>query len=381
MKIAYVDYYQSGQSPHKDPLTIPVALQQIGYEVVLISCNPAFDGIKQLNGLPVLSLEMVEEDCWSSFGFIGVVFASRLDVRFTPAVRRIRESGLRLVIKADTDGTWGHPIPPNYLRARPLAEGPINWLRHLKWRLPIKYWVEKKLEQVRLADAVIVESPAAAVNATSILLHWGLGSLAQKIRFIPNPVSPIALSLPLREQRCDRIVTVGRWEDRKVKNTKTMLCVVRQFLNVNKKFDFEIIGTGLDADEVSEYLWEYIDSGRVKIISELPYLKLQERLGQAKITLIPSTLESFCFVAAEALCAGSSIVATPIESLIYLTGGGCWGSIARGFGEEQILAALICEVEAWERGLKDSDGLSCFSRKRFDPHDIAYQFANLFGKE
>lgn len=378
MKIAYIDYYVKGQSQHKDPLTIPFAMKQLGCEIVLISCNDLSEVGLQLHGFEVLPLVEVEARGWKSYGFNGVVFATRLDAKFTRTVRNIHESGLRLVIKADTDGTWGYPIPPNYLRARPMLVSPVNVLRHLKWRLPLKYGVAGKIDQLYFADAVVVESPGAAVNATSVLLHWGQANLARKLHFIPNPVSPDALSLPINEQKGDRIVVVGRWEDRGVKNTQTMLRTVEKFLATNIEFDFEIIGSGLDEDEVRKYLGKDLAAGRVSVIPEIPYKNLQERIGQAKVVLIPSTLESFCFVAIEALCAGASIVVTPIESLIYIAGGGRWGSVARGFDREHILAALTYEIQAWKLGLRNSEKISEIARKEFQPHNIAMQYVNLF---
>ena len=378
MNLAYVDYYQKGESHHKDPVTIPNALFDLGHNITLISCDPCFDGVSyRIDQLPVLSLESVEKSGWNSFGFSAVIFVSRLDTRFTQTVQNICKSGLRLIIKADTDGTWGYPLVPNYLRARTIKQNPINLLRHIKWKIPSSYLVAQKIRQIQLADAIVVESPNAAVNAVNIFLHWSMDNLVKKVKFIPNPISRAALALPVSKHRDDLILTIGRWEDRGVKNTQIMLQVIETFLRQNQNYNFEIIGSGLQPDEASKYLRKFIESGRVKIKSELPYIKLQECLGRAKIVLIPSVMESFCLVAAEALCAGASLAVTPIESLSYFAGGGRWGSIAKGFAKEQILAALTYEVQAWEQGLRNSMDLSTYWRKELNPHKIALQFSNL----
>lgn len=380
MKIAYIDQYVKGQSQFKDTLTIPSAMRQLGCEVVLISCSPLTKVSLWLNGFEVLPMAKIESAGWNSFEFDGVVFVSRLNAEFTPIVLNIKKCGLRLVIKADTDGTWGYPIPPNYLRARPLLSSPLNILRHIKWRLPLRHAVGSKCDQLRLAETVVVESPGAAVNATFALLYWGQSNIAKRVCFISNPISPEAMLLPVQKNKNNTIVTVGRWDDRGVKNTQTMLQATEKFLAANVSFDFEIIGAGLDVNEAEKYLGRYIKNGRVSITPEIPYKDLQKKIGQAKVILVPSTLESFCFVALEALCAGTSIVVTPIESLIYLTGGGRFGSVARSFGRDEILAALTYEVQAWEQGLRNSEEISDIARKEFHPNKIARQYIELFNR-
>lgn len=382
MNIAYIDHYSYGQSPHKDPITIPTAIAALGHKVTLISCHPNYDGVKSIADMSVLSLTEAERIGWDTFGFSAVFFASRLDSQFTANIINIKNKNLFLVIKADSDGTLGYPIPPNYLRARPIKGTNFikNLLRHIKWKLPFSYLVESKMKQIELADAVVLESPAAVQNASHVIAYWNRSELLEKLHFVPNPVSPIALKRFPGKNKKNTIVAAGRWEDADVKNTVTMMKVVDLFLKKNLSYTFEIVGSGLNFNPFETYLKDHLENKRVKLTNEIAYTELQQLFHTVKIVLVPSKLESFCFVAAEALCAGASIVVTPIESLIYLSGAGRWGTVAKGFHDDEILEALNREVVIWDQGHRSNTEAKLFWREELSPEKIAQSFINLLPK-
>ena len=376
MKVAFVDQYADSSILHKDPITIPLAMREQGCGVTLVnaSIKPA---ATQIAGLDVYHRSAFDLAIWEEEKFDFAIFFSRFESRFDEAIQAAKNSGTRVMLKGDTDGTLGYPLVPNYLRARPFSEAPLlNLLRNIKWRLPLNASVGKKIRQIRQADAVIVESPGAAVNLSQILCHWRLPHHSAKIHFVPNPVSSEVLKAPLKEKR-KTILAAGRWDDQYVKNTATMISAIKSFLDIRTDYTFELYGPGLNNVGLLAEFSEYIKSDRVVVSDWLNHDELQNRIRSSRTVLIPSTLESYCLTAAEALCCGTSVVVTPIESLIYLAGGGAFGSIARGFKQNDLLAALIYESYCWDQGVRDPLVISKYWKDRMDSQAVAKQYLNI----
>ena len=364
MKVAFIDLYNQRASRHKDPLTTPLGLREQGHEVDLVSCDATVQQEISIAGLPVTPASHFSRGAWGQAGFDAVVALSRFAHPLTPMLNEIKSAGLPLIVKGDTDGTLGYPLKPNYLRMTPVLASPGNILRQLKWRLPSRHWVGQKLAHVALADRVIVESPGAAANLQQVLLYWGLTSDMNKVRFIPNQVSQVALDIPVRSHRDKSVLAIGRWDDALCKGADLLTGSIMDLFKLRDDYEVIVVGSGLD--EIRKRLPRH-SATRVTLIDELSFSELQELLAKSRILLAPSRVESFSFVAAEALCAGASIVVTPIESLNYLAGGGIWGTVARGFTKRAVTAALLSEIERWESGAHAPQLIAAFWRSRLSP--------------
>lgn len=379
MKVAFVDQYAESSILHKDPVTIPLAMREFGCGVTLVNASLR-SALTPIAGLDVYHRSVFDLTIWEQEKFDFAVFFSRFDARFDGAIQAAKNVGTKVILKGDTDGTLGYPLVPNYLRARPFSEAPLlNLLRNIKWRLPLNASVGKKIRQICQADAVIVESPGAAVNLSQILCYWRLPYHSEKIHFIPNPVSSGVVKAPLKDKR-KTILAAGRWDDHYVKNTATMIAAMKSFLDIRTDYTFELYGSGLNNGGVLAEISEYIKPGRVVVSDWVSHDELQSKIGSSRTVLIPSTLESYCLTAAEALCSGTSVAVTPIESLIYLAGGGVFGSIARGFKQRDLLAALIRESYCWDQGARDPLVISAYWRDRLDSRTIAKQYLKMFEK-
>jgi glycosyltransferase involved in cell wall biosynthesis len=205
-----------------------------------------------------------------------------------------------------------------------------------------------------MADLTVVESPGAAVNLALLLKHWGAAADIETVRFIPNPVPSSSVWSAPSSSRDKVIIAVGRWDD-SVKGADLLRRTIAKTLDVRRDYRFVIVGTA--AERVCAALRDE-HRARVTCVGELAYAATQEALAAARILLVPSLLESFSFVTAEALCAGASVVVTPIESLVYLAGGGAYGSIARSFTSDALTAALLREIAVWDSGGRDVDAIA-----------------------
>lgn len=367
MRIAFIDHYREGASQHKDPITIPRALAARGHAVDLVSID---DWQGTLFGLPTMPVSS-----WLKNGpsADAAVCISRFNPQFTHALREIKRHGIRLIVKGDTDGTLGYPLRPNYLRARPLNGNPANWLRHIKWRLPVGTIVRRKLEHVMLANVTVVESPGAAANLIQVLRYWGGAEKAESVRFIPNPVSKAATHVPVSRTKTKTILAIGRWDDT-VKGGHLLRETIKRTLKQRSDYRFVIIGKD------GRSIWSALDDtyrSHVECTGVLDFDGTQAALAKGRILLATSLIESFSFAAAEALCAGTSLAVTPIESLVYLAGGGAYGSISRGFTADAISAALVHEIQEWENRSRSPVAIASVWRRQLDDQKIASEWEKV----
>lgn len=373
MRIAVIDHYGPWSAPQKDPITIPIALAERGHDVTLISVD---DWAGDLFGLSVCRLSSFDAALADGSGPDAVIAITRFDPHLTPMLRRAKAAGCRVVMKGDTDGTIGYPLRPNYLRARPVLGSPLNILRHLKWSLPLSSIIKPRLEQIAIADATVVESPGAATNLSLVLQSWGMSDRIPAIRTLPNPVTRDVLSLPVHCEKSRLIASVGRWDD-PVKGPDLLWQTINAVLAVRNDYQFLIIGSG---SERIRYQVNARHQSRVTATGSIDFLAAHDLVRSSRILLSTSLIESFSFAVAEALCAGSSVVVPPIESLVYLSGGGAFGSIAPAFSAEALSSALLREISAWEAGGRDVCSTAHYWRSQLSSDRIGAMWEGLLSE-
>lgn len=363
MKIAFIDFYNIHTTAHKDPITIPQALASLGHEVELVTrCDFDLDNL--------LGFKLYKIKDWIESVFIKnkpdvVIAISRFDVELTNILLEVKSHNIPLIIKGDTDGTIGYPLKPNYLRTKPIFKNPLNILRHLKWCSKFSLAVKGKITQIKLADLVVCESPKALINLTKIFDYWRIDR--KKIAFIPNPVSDICLKSDVPAKTAT-IVSIGRWDDVECKGSDILAAVISLTHQEIKNFKFMIIGEW--PDKLKKLIPENVRSN-VHFLGQLNFEQTQQVLSTAQILLVPSRLESFSLASAEALCWGTSLVVTPIESLEYLADDGKFGTIAENFSVGAIKNALLTEVDMWESGIRNAELISSHWRNQLSKENIA----------
>jgi glycosyltransferase involved in cell wall biosynthesis len=345
-----VDHYSS-TIMFKDPAQITLGLRDLGIDAMYVSRSPAI-ARSETAPFPLVQGGALEDSAfWRSLRLDAALVISRLDPTARSIIDAVRAAGIRLVLKADSDGTLGYPLVPNYLRILDWRGDPLRTLaRTLKWRAPVRLFVGHKLEQVAVADAVVVESPAALDNVRRVLRFWNMQQYASRVHFVPNPVAPDMHTAPVSEDRPPVIAAIGRWDDWRPKNTPVMVESISGFLQARDDFRASIIGPG--ADQIESLLkrcpgWV---RARIEVTGAVEHHRLPSLLDGVRMLLMPSRMESFGIAAAEAACAGCSVVVTPVESLRYLAGDGLSGTIAEGFGTTEVLDALLRDARRWDDG-------------------------------
>ncbi len=371
-RIGIIDFYDSASPVYRDPIQIPMSLRAAGFDVELVTrCEGVYD---KIHGFPVSKVSELFDTNRITDKFECFIAISRFDPVLSPVLEKIKAHGIPLIIKGDTDGTLGFPMVPNYLRTVPLMKGRFNFLRHLKWRLPLKRFFEKKLKQFEYADRVVYESPGAGVNLTYVLKYWGMERHIDKMAWIPNSVHKSYIDGDVQEKAGLKIVAIGRWDDVLVKGGDILARVISDRLMSSDEISFSVVGSG------GEYIRRKIPKAvaeRVDFKGQLNTADLKEVLVESKIIIVPSRLESFSISSAEALCSGCSLVATPIESLFYLSGGGAFGSISKDFTPESLSAALDHEIQQWKDGIRQASKISSYWRSELNEETIGRKWVNL----
>lgn len=375
MKIGIIDYYNSESNAYKDPILIPQSLRKADFDVELISRSTT--KVSSLFGFKLIDLEQWLKSLTPGNRPGCVIAISRFDPALTPALSTIRSYSIPLILKGDTDGTLGYPLIPNYLRSVPFGESPLNALRHLKWRLPFKYFVGKKLQHFEYANSIVYESPGAGVNLAYLLQNWSLNQHTKKLAWIPNSVHEDFVESKLYKKEGFNIVAVGRWDDQLVKGTDLLTATISNALKQDFDISFSIIGRGSEKikSDIPIALRERVDAS-----GHLDSHSLRKVVSGSKIMLVPSRLESFSIASAEALCSGCSLVVTPVESLIYLSGGGNFGSVSRDFTPESLTAALTHEIRQWRNGARDPHYVSSYWRQQLNQITIGRRWVDLISQ-
>jgi glycosyltransferase involved in cell wall biosynthesis len=367
-----MDYYESGIL-HKDPAQITLGLRDIGVETVFIARNFVSQSDFLQAPFPLMASAAIEDPMfWRTVPVDAVLLISRLCPDAEKIVWAVNAAGLRLILKADGDGTLGYPLTPNYLRTLSWRSNPVRTLlRYVKWRLPTRRYVGKKIDQIAIADAIIVESPKARSNILAILKYWKCEDLSLKIHFVPNPVANDVVSITTSSEKIKIVMAIGRWDDDGPKNTAVMVRSIVEFLRIRNDYKAIIIGPGTKV--VNSILKKFSGDfrSRLSVLGSMDHSLLAQRLAEAQILFMPSRMESFGLVAAEALSVGCSIAVTPVESLDFLTAEGFSGTVASGFDTRAAKDALVVESKRWDANEHSPSEIAEYWRARLDRRTIA----------
>jgi glycosyltransferase involved in cell wall biosynthesis len=367
----------------KDPGQIILGLLEVGINTNLLALTKT----DLVNYVPPFS---IVENNWNQFNSkqfwlendSDIILAyTWLSASYTPLIEKIKSIGKKVLIKSDSDGRIEYPLSPSYLREPIFEEATLkNLLRHVWGRMPFKSLHSKRaaqrIRQIELSDGVIIESPDALSNLNYFLTKWGRRDLIKKTYFVPNPVTPEFIDSEINKKE-NIVVSYGRWDDFKQKNTWLMVETIVEFLKERRDYTSIIFGTG--TEKIESLIGDIPEDigDRIRVLGFVERDKIKEFLSNARIFFIPSRWESFSIATGEALCMGCSVVGTPVESLRYLSMQGFSGTISSTFEREAILSALLQDSMKWDYGYYEPEKIADFWRAKINRKSVAEQIANL----
>jgi len=367
----------------RDPGQIPLGLLEIGTRADVITVSK----IDLANYTPEFCLiqktlnELETEQFWSKCDSDVILAYTWLSPPYTSLVEKMKLGGKKILIKSDSNGRVGYPFQPDYLRPPLLERLTIrDIVRNVGWRLPFKFLHSKStmqiIKQIELSDGVIAESPDALSNLNYFLTTWGRQDLIKKTYFVPDPVTPDFIDAEIGTKE-NIVVSYGRWDDFRQKNTAVMVETIVKFLEERPDYTSIIFGTGKGMiQNLTKNIFKDI-ADRMRVLGFVERDRIKQILSSARMFFIPSRWESFGLAAGESLCMGCSVVATPVESLRYLTMQGFSGTVSSTFSKNALLAALIQDSTKWENGYYEPDKIATFWRAKLNRKSVARSIDSL----
>lgn len=329
--------------------------------------------------------EFYNEEFWLKNDSDVIIAYPLQGALYSPLIEKMKLGGKKVILKFDSDGKIAYPLQRHSFRI-PLNERLTvsNLISDVWWRLPFKSLKRNRhakvaaeiIKQIDLSDRAIIESPDALANLNFFLAAWGRPDLIKKTHFIPNPVTPEFLEGQVGTKE-NIVVSNGRWDDFRVKNTQVMAETIVEFLRNRLDYRAVIFGSGIETVKALIADTPQDVKDRIKISGYVVHENVKGILRNANMLFVPSRWESFSIAAAEALCTGCSIVGTPAEALKYLAMQGFSGTVASTFDREALLAALLQDSIKWENGDYDPEKISAFWRTKLDRKIIAKNIENL----
>ena len=326
-------------------------------------------------------------DWWKSQNIEAVVFYSWGAPKYWKIARAIKKANIRLMINLDSGGYYSILQNPLFLARFSFLQA-INKYGLLKGfflamcrmlrDLFLPYHELFRLFHLHQADLLLAVSPLALGRVRKFLGFFCQHKLAQRLRFIPHPVSDSALYRGKPKQNL--VVALGRWTASDwQKNPKLHIQILSLFLE--KHLDFKAVIAG-PFDPTFEALLASLRPdirSRLTLTGRLPNEQVLKILDEAKISIALTRHESFHIATGEALCCGCSIVTYPslmLPSMQYFMENGD-GTMAKSINPADILHALDVEADLWHSGLRDPFQISVFWQRRLHASNVALAVAAL----
>ena len=358
----------------KDPGLLLAGLRTLGLDVSLVTIDKPSLASENANGIVKTTQESLRGSAfWIQHRFDYVIAYFWANRKYSEVARALKSCQIPFAIKLDSDGfisPSGFPI--EHLR-RAVSPPSVGSLIKTMAQIGLGYWLDRRIvEMYVMADRLIIESPVAARNLIQFLDGRGQHTMAQKIFVIPNPM---AVHSRICDTKARMVALIGRWEDRRQKNTSAAIAVVRKLVQVDPRITVAVFGTG-----ISSWKKALGEHPRVNLRGPIHHEELLQALTQIQVLFLPSNFESFSYAAGEALTEGATLAVAPFSAASYFTQNGRFGTVSTGFHPRQLLTAVTDELARWDRGLRDAQSIATYWTRELNVDRICRQYQALFDR-
>ena len=300
---------------------------------------------------------------WRAHKLDGVVLYAWGAPRYRRVAKAIREAGIFLILNQDNGGLvsplaglrdW---IVEQWIHAGQ-GRGSGAWLRFIKLALRglsagLFLTDPLRATHLRQGNVIACVSPKAADYYRKLCRIYGGQDLADRIRVIPHAVESRfrAYCAPKRRQ----VACVGRWQDVVQKRPWLLMDVIGSLIAADDAVAVVIAGTITPELEAWHHSLTESQYMRVQLRGRVERDELAEIMAESQVFYSHSAFESFGIAAAEALCAGCSVVAVRSISMASFE----WfasensGTLAAMDDAPGHLKALQAELDLWNRAAHD----------------------------
>ena len=277
--------------------------------------------------------------------------------------RALREAGVFVVARADSDGQLGFRVFPAaaFLRIVHPATGPVDALKRMRhfvncWLFHHREFDVCTVQSIEESDAVVIETELARDNLARFLRHCRREDLIARISIAPHPVADCFLDTPPTPDPGHCILCIGRWTDDQ-KNAPLMLATLQKILAGDP--EVKILAAGAGAGEAFRAI---AGSARVEIVGYLPNQEIPALIDRCRFIMSSSRWEGHPISGLEALCRGRTVVGTPVPGFIDMVGNGEFGSIAGKHTAGALSQAAFREIEAWDNHRRNPESIAAHWR-------------------
>jgi glycosyltransferase involved in cell wall biosynthesis len=349
---------------HRDQGLLVTTARDLGYEAFLVCPGDAATSDPRM-----IAAEMrcFSDGCWwKSQRPWAVVFNTWGGTRFRPIWEAARMATPRLLERLDTDGIRSPRVETRlyiYQYWSRLRDSKHAWQRLLAPLIPLAstpfHLMFPGVIDLPMARAmaffpkVAAESPLAARRISDFLVSFNLKN--DGVVCIPHPIG-VNSDLP---KTCanSQIVAVGRWDSHQ-KNFPTLIAAIAKALESHPHWSAQVIGNRHPLAEA--ILRNMIPDVRARMTLQkpIPNSELRNVLSHSKVFVMSSRHESFGIAAAEALCAGCSLVGPGHIPTVPWFCGGDSGTVARRNSVQDLASSIESEIRAWESGKREPRGIA-----------------------
>ena len=305
---------------------------------------------------------------WRAQDLDGVVLYAWGRPKFRKVAAAIHQAGIFLVLNQDNGGLVS-PLAGfrDWLEEQWILAGQgrnlVAWLRYTKLTLRglsagLLLTDPLRAAHLKQGDVIACVSPKAAEHYRKLCRIYGGADLAERVRVVPHAVeSRFRFSgAPKRRQ----VACVGRWQDVVQKRPWLLIEVIGLLMAADDGVTVVIAGTITPELENWYRSLDKFQRDRVYLRGRVERDELAKILTESQVFYSPSAFESFGIAAAEALCAGCTVVAGRSVSMAGFE----WfvsensGKLAEKDDASGHLKTLLDELDLWSQSARDPERIA-----------------------
>jgi glycosyltransferase involved in cell wall biosynthesis len=318
---------------------------------------------------------------WRAQQLEGIVLYSWGQPKFRKVAAAIHAAEIFLVLNQDNGGMVS-PLAglPDWLREQWIVAGQGRGIRpclrfvKLTLRgLTIGLSLTDPLRAVHLkqGDVIACVSPIAARYFRKVCWFYGGAVLSERVTVVPHAVEPLFHFSSGPKYR--QVACVGRWQDIVQKRPWMLIAVVGMLVAADDQVRVVIVGRGTPMLDLWHQSLSENQRRRVELRGQVDRGGLAGILRESQVFYSPSAFESFGIAAAEALCAGCSVVAGRSVSMASFE----WfvaensGTLADVDDAECHVKTLMRELDCWAAGQRSPEQISAVWCDRLHADKVA----------
>lgn len=263
----------------------------------------------------------------------------------------------------------------NFIRNRTPYVITEHWSRYLPERNQFNGNLRRWLSRVVVSKARAVLP--VSENLKKCMISFRLNN--ENYQIINNVVEDFFFSKQKKDYReKKRIIHISCF-DEKAKNMKGMLRAVEELNRRRQDFEFIVIGTGIDYEEIKQYCSSLgINKGLVSFLGELPPELVAYNLKNADFSCMFSNYENVPVVLSESLACGVPVVSTDV------------GGIKEHINNTNGILVSANDEKAFEEALNymldhyqdyDADSISFEARNRYSYENVGKQIFSNYKRD